>query len=170
MACMQGLACASLGCTHWFGQCAVLLCLPILHRTLPEEHSLWMHVHSLGLNCGCAYTKNRWACMFMFMVMQVAVELLKLTEDHGLDSWVNPTLDKKAFSIAGVGHDMNMHTSTLTLCHRCTTHNMHLVGRCSMYTSNVQLSGISYRALLAFASCTPTAWAEPVDRVLTLEI
>jgi hypothetical protein len=33
---------------------------------------------------------------------QVAVELLKLAEQHGVDTWKEATLDKKAFSIKGV--------------------------------------------------------------------
>jgi hypothetical protein len=38
--------------------------------------------------------------------VQVAIEILKLTEDHGTDAWENPTLNKKPYSIAGVsGHE-----------------------------------------------------------------
>jgi hypothetical protein len=34
--------------------------------------------------------------------LQVAVELLKLTDAHGRDAWVNSTLNKKLYSITGV--------------------------------------------------------------------
>jgi len=43
------------------------------------------------------------SCILYALYLQVAVELLKLTEDHGRDAWVNPTLNKKPYSIAGVG-------------------------------------------------------------------
>lgn len=39
---------------------------------------------------------------FMSRSTQVAVELLKLAADHGLDSWVDPRLNKKPYSISGV--------------------------------------------------------------------
>lgn len=48
------------------------------------------------------------AAIHVFRAAQVAIELLKLTEDHGLDSWVNPCLDKQLFSIAGVRKNERM--------------------------------------------------------------
>jgi hypothetical protein len=36
----------------------------------------------------------------------VAVELLRLTEEHGIDSWVSPALNNKPYSIAGVSRWM----------------------------------------------------------------
>lgn len=45
-------------------------------------------------------------CWTSFPLLQVAVELLRLTEEHGIDSWVSPTLNNKPYSIAGVSRWM----------------------------------------------------------------
>lgn len=62
-----------------------------------------MHMTEMGFACRlfllCACPT---AVLPSTVIAQVAVELLKLTEDHGLDAWVGPTLNKKPFGITGV--------------------------------------------------------------------
>jgi hypothetical protein len=38
------------------------------------------------------------------LAWQVAVELLKLSAEHGQESWVNAMINKKPYSIAGVSN------------------------------------------------------------------
>jgi hypothetical protein len=76
-------------------QTGVLLTVSKLPFIPDQKSEVLIHMHA----CTCMH-----ACIYM----QVAVELLKLTEAHGLDAWVNPTLNKKPYSITGVSLDLGL--------------------------------------------------------------